>query len=185
MTRFYVTGSDTEVGKTIACACLATAWDADYWKPVQTGLAEMKSGAGTLIAFATGPGQTALDGQGGTNGPFTRALMANITQPGVEIQQAMTQLHPRVAVLSFGADNLRRMEMSRVWGVEKPYFTLDEGQLVLRNVPVQPRPDPWSTLNVWQRTFGWSYLLQFSVEHFGSQNADFTPNFVDLVVHAL
>src|SRR5215216_5939535 len=28
---------------------------------VQTGLAEMKSGEGTLIAFATGPGQTALD----------------------------------------------------------------------------------------------------------------------------
>jgi uncharacterized caspase-like protein len=44
---------------------------------VQTGLAEMKSGEGTLIAFATGPGQTALDGQVGTNSPFTRALMAN------------------------------------------------------------------------------------------------------------
>src|SRR3954465_1456583 len=30
---------------------------------VQSGLAEMKSGEGTLIAFATGPGQTALDGK--------------------------------------------------------------------------------------------------------------------------
>jgi len=30
---------------------------------VQQGLAEMKSGEGTLIAFATGPGQTALDGE--------------------------------------------------------------------------------------------------------------------------
>ena len=45
---------------------------------VQTGLAEMKSGEGTLIAFATGPGQTALDGEAGTNSPFTRALLANI-----------------------------------------------------------------------------------------------------------
>jgi hypothetical protein len=63
---------------------------------VQTGLAEMKSGEGTLIAFATGPGQTALDGQKGTNSPFTRALMANITQPGVEIQQAMTQVRAQV-----------------------------------------------------------------------------------------
>src|SRR3954452_12694135 len=51
----------------------------------------MKSGEGTLIAFATGPGQTALDGQEGTNSPFTRALMAHITTPGVEIQQAMTE----------------------------------------------------------------------------------------------
>src|SRR5471032_2154500 len=63
---------------------------------VQTGLAEMKSGEGTLIAFATGPGQTALDGQEGTNSPFTRALMANLTKPGIEIQQAMTEVRAQV-----------------------------------------------------------------------------------------
>ncbi len=63
---------------------------------VQTGLAEMKSGEGTLIAFATGPGQTALDGQEGNNSPFTRALIDNITKPGVEIQQAMTQVRAQV-----------------------------------------------------------------------------------------
>jgi peptidoglycan hydrolase-like protein with peptidoglycan-binding domain len=63
---------------------------------VQSGLAEMKSGEGTLIAFATGPGQTALDGEVGTNSPFTRALMANIASPGVEIQQAMTRVRAQV-----------------------------------------------------------------------------------------
>jgi hypothetical protein len=63
---------------------------------VQTGLAEMKSGEGTLIAFATGPGQTALDGQDGANSPFTRALIAHITTPGVEIQQAMTEVRAQV-----------------------------------------------------------------------------------------
>jgi uncharacterized caspase-like protein len=63
---------------------------------VQSGLAEMKSGEGTLIAFATGPGQTALDGQEGTNSPFTRALIAHITQPGLEIQQAMTEVRAQV-----------------------------------------------------------------------------------------
>jgi hypothetical protein len=56
----------------------------------------MKSGEGTLIAFATGPGQTALDGEVGTNSPFTRALMANIAAPGVEIQQAMTKVRAQV-----------------------------------------------------------------------------------------
>ncbi len=56
----------------------------------------MKSGEGTLIAFATGPGQTALDGQEGTNSPFTRALIAHITTPGVEIQQAMTEVRAQV-----------------------------------------------------------------------------------------
>jgi hypothetical protein len=63
---------------------------------VQSGLAEMKSGEGTLIAFATGPGQTALDGEQGTNSPFTRALTANIASPGIEIQQAMTKVRAQV-----------------------------------------------------------------------------------------
>src|SRR6195952_1103124 len=63
---------------------------------VASGLAEMKSGEGTLIAFATGPGQTALDGEAGTNSPFTRALMANIAAPGMEIQQAMTKVRAQV-----------------------------------------------------------------------------------------
>jgi len=64
---------------------------------VGSGLAEMKSGEGTLIAFATGPGQTALDGDTGGNSPFTRALLAHIATPGVEIQQAMTQVRADVS----------------------------------------------------------------------------------------
>src|SRR3984893_12019969 len=63
---------------------------------VGSGLAEMKSGEGTLIAFATGPGQTALDGTDGQNSPFTRALISHITQPGIEIQQAMTEVRAQV-----------------------------------------------------------------------------------------
>src|ERR1700752_2319097 len=63
---------------------------------VGQGLAEMKSGEGTLIAFATGPGQTALDGTDGQNSPFTRALISHITQPGIEIQQAMTEVRAQV-----------------------------------------------------------------------------------------
>src|SRR5262249_24327083 len=64
---------------------------------VQSGLAEMKSVEGTLIPSATGPGQTALDGTEGGNSPFTRALLANITQPGIEIQQAMTEVRAQVS----------------------------------------------------------------------------------------
>lgn len=36
-TRFLISGIGTDVGKTVASAVLATAWGADYWKPVQTG----------------------------------------------------------------------------------------------------------------------------------------------------
>jgi uncharacterized caspase-like protein len=63
---------------------------------VQLGLAEMKSGEGTLMAFAAGPGQGAPDGPEGSIRPFTRALIAHITTPGVEIQQAMTEVRAQV-----------------------------------------------------------------------------------------
>ena len=63
---------------------------------VQSGLAEMKSGEGTLIAFATSPGQVALDGEKGGNSPFTRALLNHIATPGIEIQQAMTRVRAQV-----------------------------------------------------------------------------------------
>ncbi len=79
------------------------------------------------------------------------------------------QDRPAAIVLSFGADNLRRTEMSRVWGVEKPYFTLTDGKLVLRNAPVPPSPDPATTLDIWQRLFGRSLLVDLVLRHFGWQ----------------
>ena len=35
--RFFVTGTDTGVGKTVVSALLCAALDAYYWKPIQTG----------------------------------------------------------------------------------------------------------------------------------------------------
>ena len=34
----FITGTDTDVGKTAVSAWACQAWDADYWKPVQAGL---------------------------------------------------------------------------------------------------------------------------------------------------
>ncbi len=39
--RFFVTGTDTGVGKTVVCAVLAVGLKAAYWKPIQSGLAEI------------------------------------------------------------------------------------------------------------------------------------------------
>ena len=51
----FVTGTDTGVGKTVVSACLAKAWGADYWKPVQTGLAEETGDTATVAALAQLP----------------------------------------------------------------------------------------------------------------------------------
>jgi uncharacterized caspase-like protein len=63
---------------------------------VQSGLVAMKSSEGTLIVFAAQPEQFALDGPEGTHSPFTRALIDNITQPGVEIEQAISKVRFQV-----------------------------------------------------------------------------------------
>ncbi|MGB9068956.1 MAG: dethiobiotin synthase [Candidatus Acidiferrales bacterium] len=38
--RFFITGTDTGVGKTVVSALLCAALDAHYWKPIQTGTRE-------------------------------------------------------------------------------------------------------------------------------------------------
>jgi tetratricopeptide (TPR) repeat protein len=52
-------------------------------------------GAGTLIAFATAPGQVALDGEG-AHSPFSAALSRHIGTPGLEVQQMLTRVRTEV-----------------------------------------------------------------------------------------
>ena len=51
---------------------------------VGRGLARLGTGVGSLIAFATQPGNVALDGEG-SNSPFTSALLKNLGTPGQDI----------------------------------------------------------------------------------------------------
>jgi tetratricopeptide (TPR) repeat protein len=53
-------------------------------------------GSGTLIAFATAPGNTAADGTG-VHSPFTTALLKNIGTQGVEVNQMLTRVRIDVA----------------------------------------------------------------------------------------
>jgi len=51
---FFVTGTDTDVGKTLVSAWLVTLLDASYWKPVQAG-AEPETDAATVQRLAEVP----------------------------------------------------------------------------------------------------------------------------------
>ncbi|RWJ11074.1 caspase family protein [Mesorhizobium sp.] len=72
-----------------------------------TGLApiEAKSdGLGTggiLIAYATDPGAIAFDGNG-VNSPYSAALARHLTEPGVEIQSALTRVRGQVTETTQG-----------------------------------------------------------------------------------
>ncbi len=55
------------------------------------GLARMEGGTGTLIAYSTGPGNVAMDGQG-RNSPYTKHLLKYMTQTGLSIEQVFKRV---------------------------------------------------------------------------------------------
>ena len=54
------------------------------------GFSEPQSPTGSLIAFATAPGELALDGDGESNSPFTTALLSRVeAQPGASLADTL------------------------------------------------------------------------------------------------
>lgn len=64
-------------------------------KVVGQGLAEVEGGVGTLIAFATQPGNVALDGAG-DHSPFTTGLLKYIGKPGTEVSDMLKNVRKHV-----------------------------------------------------------------------------------------
>ncbi|WP_333869310.1 MULTISPECIES: caspase family protein [Leisingera] len=67
----------------------------------ESGLAEMKAPTGTFLAYATAPGEVALDGEG-ENSPFTEALAREIVVPGAPVEQVFKQVRRAVLEQSGG-----------------------------------------------------------------------------------
>jgi tetratricopeptide (TPR) repeat protein len=65
------------------------------------GLAQVNAPAGTFIAYATAPGQTASDGKG-QNGLYTQELMANMRTPGLPIEEVFKRVRVQVRQKSNG-----------------------------------------------------------------------------------
>jgi dethiobiotin synthetase len=57
--RFFVTGTDTGVGKTVVSALLCAALDAIYWKPIQTGAREGTDRSAVMRLVQLSPTRTA------------------------------------------------------------------------------------------------------------------------------
>lgn len=65
------------------------------------GLARIETGVGTMIAFATQPGNVALDGKG-RNSPFTTAILKHIESAGKPISEIMIAVRNDVLQASNG-----------------------------------------------------------------------------------
>ncbi len=67
------------------------------------GLAELRAPVGSLILYATSPGKTAADGQGGRNSPFTSAFLKHVLTPGLDIRLLPSEITNTVGELTGGA----------------------------------------------------------------------------------
>ena len=68
---------------------------------VGQGLAPATTGVGTFIAYATQPGNVALDGKG-KNSPFTAALLANLDKRGRNLNATMIEVRKAVIAATDG-----------------------------------------------------------------------------------
>jgi TPR repeat protein len=66
------------------------------WRSASRGLAQMNAPSGSFIAFATAPGSVAADGDG-RNSPFTKNLLASLSQPDLDIDRVFTRVTAAVA----------------------------------------------------------------------------------------
>lgn len=101
----FVTGTDTDVGKTVASACLAAAWSAAYWKPVQTGLADTPGDTATVQALAGLPAERLLPPAYTFQAPLSPHAAAAQEQATITLE-AITWPSTRHFVVAEGAGGL-------------------------------------------------------------------------------
>jgi uncharacterized caspase-like protein len=77
-------GAGTRLNLVILDACRNNPFSVLGTRAVQSGLAQMRAPEGTMISFATQPGNVAADGSG-ANGPYATALAESMRQPGLDI----------------------------------------------------------------------------------------------------
>ena len=80
----------TKLNLVVLDACRNNPFGGRGLRSSDGGLAQMRAPEGTLISFATQPGNVALDGEG--NSPYTRALAATIRKSGLDIFQTFNEV---------------------------------------------------------------------------------------------
>jgi hypothetical protein len=114
------------------------------WRSSSRGLAFVQSARGTLISFATAPGQVAADGDA-RNSPYTASLLQHIQAPGVPVEVLFR--------------NVRNSVIEKTGGEQTPWestsltgdFAFNPAEAVSLTSPrpsPKPAPQPSSTPSV-------------------------------------
>jgi formylglycine-generating enzyme required for sulfatase activity len=84
-------GAGTKLNIVILDACRNNPFGGRSLRGTDSGLAQMRAPEGTLISFATQPGNVAQDGAAG-NSPYTKALAQTLRRPGLDIFQTFNEV---------------------------------------------------------------------------------------------
>lgn len=107
---FFVTGTDTDVGKTAVTAALCLRWEADYWKPIQSGTPTDFDTVSALIGDSLVSGQTLYPSQFTLSQPLSPHEAAR--RDNVSLRLSDLNLPPR--------DNSRPLLIEGAGGVFVP-----------------------------------------------------------------
>lgn len=84
-------GAGTKLNLVILDACRNNPFGGRGLRASDGGLAQIRAPEGTLLSYATQPGNVALDGDDG-HSPYTRALAETMQKPGLDVLQAFNQV---------------------------------------------------------------------------------------------
>lgn len=102
------------------------------------GLAQLRAPEGTLLSYATQPGNVALDGDDG-HSPYTRALVETMQKPGLDVFQTFNQVGLAVKRTT-GSSQQPWVSTSPIDG--SFYFSGGGAQIASTPPQVQPSPPP-------------------------------------------
>ncbi|MFN5037032.1 MAG: YARHG domain-containing protein [Bradyrhizobium sp.] len=84
-------GAGTRLNLVVLAACRNNPFGGRARRAADGGLAQIRAPEGTLLSYATQPGNVALDGDDG-HSPYTRALVDTMQKPGLDVLQAFNQV---------------------------------------------------------------------------------------------
>ena len=130
-------GSGTRLNMVILDACRNNPFGGRGLRATDGGLAQMRAPDGTLISYATQPGNVALDGTDG-HSPYTKALASTIRQAGLDIFQTFNQVGLAVKRETGGAQ--------QPWVSSSPidgsFYFVPPAAPATPQVAIAPQPEP-------------------------------------------
>ncbi|WP_338700240.1 caspase family protein [Bradyrhizobium sp. 26S5] len=132
-------GSGTRLNMVILDACRNNPFGGRGLRAADGGLAQMRAPEGTLISYATQPGNVAQDGTDG-HSPHTRALASTIKLAGLDIFQTFNQVGLAVKRATGGSQ--------QPWVSSSPidgtFYFVPPAAAAEQKVAVAPQPEPQS-----------------------------------------